>query len=312
MANATVQSFGQNNGAGMTDALFLKVFGGEVMSAFETANVTAGRSMVKQISSGKSAQFPATWKVGASYHTPGAEIVGQKSNVSERIITVDDMLISDVFIADIDEAKAHFETRGEYSNQSGIALANTMDRNILQTGLLAARASATVTGGFGGTSLTSTGTLYRTSASDLAAGIYAAVQAFDEKDVPENETKNVFLKPAQYYLLSQSTTILNRDWGGSGSYSDGKVLRIGGAELVKTNQLPTAAVATGPAQYQGDFSKTAALVMTRQAVGTVQLLGLSTRMDYDPRRLGTLIVSKYAVGHGILRPECAVELKTTT
>jgi hypothetical protein len=44
----------------------------------------------------------------------------------------------------------------------------------------------------------------------------------------------------------------------------------------------------------------------------VKLLDLSMRMSYDERRLGTLIVSKYAVGHGVLRPECAVELATTT
>lgn len=48
------------------------------------------------------------------------------------------------------------------------------------------------------------------------------------------------------------------------------------------------------------------------AVGTVKLLDLAQEMAYDIRRQGTLIVSKYAVGHGILRPECAVELKTTT
>lgn len=48
--------------------------------------------------------------------------------------------------------------------------------------------------------------------------------------------------------------------------------------------------------------------MHKSAVGTVKLMDLSTRMDYDPRRLGHQIVSKFAVGHGVLRPEAAVEL----
>jgi len=47
------------------------------------------------------------------------------------------------------------------------------------------------------------------------------------------------------------------------------------------------------------------------AVGTVKLLDLRTEMGYDIRRQGTLLVAKYAVGHGILRPEAAVNLNDT-
>ena len=316
MANATVLSIGQVNGAGATDALFLKVFGGEILTAFEEANVVMDKHTVRQISSGKSAQFPATWKVSASYHTPGAEIVGQTSNLAERVINIDDLLLASVFIANIDEAKSHFQTRSEYAKQMGLALANQWDKNVLQTGVLAARASATVTGANGGTSLTSATTLYRTSATDLAAGLYAAAQAMDEKDIPEGEVRFGFVRPAQYYMLAQSTALINRDWMGAGSYSDGKILRIGGIEIVKTNHLPITdltanQVAAMKNTYNADFSKTAALVMTRQAVGTVKLMDLAQEMAYDIRRQGTLLVAKYAIGHGILRPECAVELKTT-
>ena len=107
MANATTLNIGQVNGAGQTDALFLKVFSGEVLTAFETASVTRERHFVRTISSGKSASFPATWKVTGGYHTPGNEIVGQTSNVNERVITIDDLLVSSVFIPNIDEAKNH-------------------------------------------------------------------------------------------------------------------------------------------------------------------------------------------------------------
>lgn len=314
MANATVLATGQINGAGATDALFLKVFGGEVLTAFEEACVVMDKHTVRQISSGKSAQFPATWKVTAAYHTPGVEIVGQTSNVAERIIAIDDLLVSSVFIANIDEAKSHFETRSTYSMEMGRSLANQWDKNVQQVGVLAARAAATVTGADGGTSLTSSTTLYRTSATDLAAGIFAAVQAMDEKNIPVDEEKNVFVRPAQYYLLAQSTALLNRDWtmGLAGNYAEGKILQIAGCPIRKTNHLPITNIATGVATYQGDFSKVAALIMTKQAVGTVKLLDLAQEMGYDIRRQGTLMVAKYAIGHGILRPECAAELKTTT
>jgi hypothetical protein len=246
--------------------------------------------------------------VTAAYHTPGVEIVGQTSNVNERVITIDDLLVSSVFIPNIDEAKNHFDYRSIYSREAGLSLAYTMDKNVLQVMVLAARASATVTGGNGGSSLIDAN--YKTVATNLAAGIYAGVQAMDEKDVPEGAAKSVFVKPAQYYLLAQSTALINRDWMGAGSYSDGKILRIGGAEIVKTNHLPSTNIASGPSAYQGNFTNTAFVMTTKEAVGTVKLMDLGVESAYDIRRQGTLLVAKYAVGHGILRPECAVEGKT--
>jgi hypothetical protein len=55
MANATPSRSGQVNLAGDVDALFLKVFSGEVLTAFHRDNVFLGKSMVRTISSGKSA-----------------------------------------------------------------------------------------------------------------------------------------------------------------------------------------------------------------------------------------------------------------
>src|SRR5437868_4943910 len=146
MANATPQRIAQVNGAGADDALFLKLFGGEVLTAFDEACVTKDKHVIRPISLGKSAAFPATWKVTAGYHTPGAEVVGQVSNVNERVIAVDNLLLASVFIPLIDEAKNHYEYRSEYSRQCGLALANTWDKNVLQVMALARRGAATVTG----------------------------------------------------------------------------------------------------------------------------------------------------------------------
>lgn len=310
MANAVPSRIGQADGAGDADALFLKVFAGEVLTAFSESTVFIPRHMTRSISSGKSAQFPASWKGGAAYHTPGTELVGTTVAHNERVIVIDDLLVADRFIANIDEAKSHYDVRREYSRDMGRALARVMDNNVAQVGLLAARASATVTGGNGGTAITSANSL--TTAADLRQAIFDAAAALDSKDVPE-EDRFVFLKPAQYYMLVNSgDAALSVDYnpGGNGSIRDGKIYRLAGMEIVKTNHLPQSNVTTGPAAYQGNFSTVSALVMQRMAVGTVKLLDLATEMAWDIRRQGTLMVAKYAVGHGILRPECAVEIKT--
>jgi hypothetical protein len=313
MANATVLNIGQVNGGGATDALFLKVFSGEVLTAFETASVTRDKHFVRTIQSGKSAAFPATWKVTGGYHTPGVEIVGQTSNVNERVINIDDLLISSVFIPNIDEAKNHFDYRSTYSNECGVFLGTNWDKNILQVSVLAARAAATVTGAFGGTALTSATTLYKTSATDIVSGLYAAAQAMDEKDVPAGQKRHAYMRPAQYYLLAQVDSLVDRDFSANnGDKSQARLLSVAGHQLVRTNNVPTTNITTGPTAYQGDFTKTSVIVTTDAAVGTVKLMDLSSEMEYDIRRQGTLIVAKYAMGHGILRPEAAVELRTTT
>jgi hypothetical protein len=306
MANASPSRLGQVNGAGDVDALFLKVFSGEVLTAFHRKNVFLGKSMVRTISNGKSAQFPATGVVTAAYHTPGTEITGSNIPHAERIITIDDLLVASAFIANIDEAKNHYDVRSVYSEETGKVLAETMDKNLAQVGVLAARATATITGGNGGSALTNA--TYDSDSAVLASGLFAAAQVMDEKNVDED--RQVFLRPAQYYLLAQNTTVINQWYGGQGAISDGTVLKVAGLEIVKTNALPNTLVNTGVAAYQGDFSTTVGLVMNKAAIGTVKLLDLATESEYDMRRQGTLIVAKYAVGHGILRPECAVELKT--
>ena len=307
MANATPSRVGQVNQSGDALALFLKVFSGEVLTAFEQANVFLPKTQVRSISSGKSASFPAQHTTSAAYHTVGAEILGTPISAAERVITIDDLLLSSAFIASIDEAMNHYDVRSIYSKEVGLALAYQLDKNLAQVGYNAARSSATITGGNGGSALTNAA--YATDGTVLAGGLFAAAQKLDEKNVGEDD-RNAFFSPAQYYLLAQNTVAINTLYGGQGAYADGTIMRIAGLPIIKTNHLPTTNVTTGATAYQGNFSTSVGLVMQKQAVGTVKLMDLATESDYDIRRQGTLIVAKYAMGHGVLRPECAVELKT--
>jgi hypothetical protein len=307
MANANSSRLGQVNASGSATDLFLKVFSGEVLATFQQNNQFLTKTMMRNIASGKSAQFPATGIATTGYHTPGAEILGDAIKHAERVVTIDDLLVSSVFIANIDEAMNHYDVRSVYSNEVGFQLARTMDNNIAQVGVLAARASSTITGGNGGSSLTNAS--YGSDSAVLAGGLFDAAKTLDQKNVPDAD-RFAYFRPAQYYLLAQNTTVINQWYGGQGSISEGNVLKVGGIEIVKTNSLPSTNITTGVAAYQGNFANTVGLVMQKGAVGTVKLMDLATESAYDIRRQGTLIVAKYAVGHGILRPEAAVELKT--
>lgn len=308
MANATPSYIGQINGADPKDALWLKVFAGEVLTAFEEYNVFLGKTRVRTISSGKSAQFPASGKIATSaYHTPGNEITGQAVRHAEKVITIDDLLISHAFLANIEEAKNHYDVRSVYSTQIGRELAKRMDINIAQCIVLAARQSAIVTGENGGSVLTNAAAA--TDGEVLAALLFEAAQKFDEKDIP-HEDRFFACTPAVYNMLAQTTKVLNKDWGGSGTYSDGKVVKVADITIVKSNHVPSTNVNTGLAKYQGNFSTTVGVAFTPDAAATVKLLDLSMESEYDIRRQGTLMVGKYACGHDWLRPDCAVEIRT--
>lgn len=306
MTDANVTHIGQANGAGALDALYLKIFGGEIITSFNTAVVMQDKQTVRQIAHGKSAAFPATGKITAGYHTPGTELLGSQSmKFNERVITIDDMLVAHEFIANIEEAKNHYDVRAPITEQLGQALAQAYDKNCFQVGTLAARAAATITGQQGGSVITSANA--RTDAAALSAAMFASAQKLDEKDVPSMD-RWAFMLPAQYYLGASSTNLINKDWGGAGSIAQGTFESLAGITVVKSNNVPQADVASGPAAYQGDFTDTAFIVLQKGAIGTVKLLDLAMETEYQVSRQGTLMVAKFAVGHGVLRPHCAVEV----
>lgn len=86
MSNATVSRIGQVNGANATDALFLKLFAGEVITQFEEKNIMMGLHQVRTINNGKSASFPVMGTASAAYHAVGEEILGGSVKHAEKII----------------------------------------------------------------------------------------------------------------------------------------------------------------------------------------------------------------------------------
>lgn len=314
MANATPSRLGQINAAGDVQALFLKVFSGEVLTAFDRVSAFRPRHTVRVIGSGKSAQFPATGLAQAAYHTPGTEILGQTIRAGERIITIDDLLVAPAFISNIDEAMNHYDVRSIYSNEIGQALARTYDQNVARVGILNARGSSILDDISGGATPVDAGFL--TDGTKLWQGIFNAGITLDTKDIPQ-DGRSAFLRPVQYALVVMSEKPINRDINiehTNGSIQKGNVNEINSVELVKTNNLVSSndtANTDLPAGRRADYSNVAGLVQHRSAVGTVQLQDVTSESAYDIRRQGTLMVGKYLVGHGSLRPEAGVVLQTS-
>ena len=308
MTNSVVSRLGQVNTAGADDALFLKQFGGEILTEFEEATAFKTRHFVRQIKNGKSAQFPLIGTVTSSMHTPGNFIDGQQVPHNEMVISVDGLLVAPVFLAKIDELMNHYDVRGPYATEMGRELAQQYDKNVARTAIKAARATNVLTGRPGG-SVVSSATML-TDGAELGKAFFASAQIFDEKKVGTSD-RNGFFRPAQYYLIAQQKDLINKDYNGAGSIASGRIETVAGIDLVKTNNVPSTNVTTGLTKYQGNYAKTAGIIMNRFAVGTVQLMDIAMESEWEIRRQGTFLVAKMAVGSGILRPECAIEIANT-
>jgi hypothetical protein len=105
------------------DELFLKKFSGEILQTFEESNIFKPLHTIRTIENGKSAQFPVTGIATANYHTPGENIADNGNSYisdiakTERVITIDQMLVASTFLANIDDVKNHYDIRSVYANE---------------------------------------------------------------------------------------------------------------------------------------------------------------------------------------------------
>lgn len=303
---------GQANLSGDVAALFRDQFIPELLTAFDAKRVMKNYVRSKTIDKGKSATFPVLGNTSAKYVTVGDSLLGNQSIAHNEItINVDPFLVSDILIHELDVKMQQYDDRAEIVTEMARALANTEDKQLLQVGILAARASGTVQGRDGG-SVIKAGVNAKNDAATLAAAIYTSGVELDEKDVPEDD-RYAFVKPLQYAMLAQYENIANR-FIGTGSYSEGTTGKLNNIQIIKTNHLPSTNIAQDPEAtnpnnvYYGDFTNTAALVMNRQAIGTVSRQGLIVEPKWILERLSHLLTARILQGHGILRPECAVEI----
>ncbi|MEE8385643.1 MAG: phage capsid protein [Dehalococcoidia bacterium] len=313
MATAVVSGFLDINNLGSAfDDLALKIYGGMVLGAYNQKQTTDGRHVQRSISSGKSAQFPATGLATAAFHTRGTEVDFQQVNSAEHVIVIQDRLLSAIFIDKLDEAKSHFDIRREYAKQQGEALANQADLRVLMAFVAASRESTPIVTGLpGGDRIT--GATIGTDASVLKAGIYDAAEDLDEHNVPD-DGRYLWLAPAQFYLLLQDGEFLDRDFGGDGNRTGAVMTRAAAFEIIKTNNLPdTDEQSDGdfPTNLQLDYQATVAVAGHSSAVGSVTLMSLEFEQEYDASRQGTELIAGYAKGFDFLRPEAAVELATS-
>ena len=284
MANALTTGFGRVNSSASTPLAlstaydtkyqtYLKLFSGELFKGFQHNAIARDLVMRRTLKNGKSMQFIYTGRMSAEYHTPGTPILGQENAlpVAEKMIQMDDLLISSAFVYELDETLAHYELRGEISKKIGYALAERYDRNIFRAITRGARQASPV--GLtssrrepgGGTVQVGSGSGAAADALDagkLIDAFYDAAAMLDEKGV-SGSGRVAVISPRQYYSLLQSagtvSGLINRDVQGTALQSGQGIVEIAGIKIYKSMNIPfqgkfgTGSASAAGAYKGGDF-----------------------------------------------------------
>lgn len=312
---------GKNLSAGERDALFMKVFSGEVLTAFARNTVMMSRHQVRTIDHGKSASFAVMGRTRAKYLAPGNSLDDQRKKFehTEKVIAIDGLLTADCLITDIDDAMNHYDVRVEYSRQLGEALAQSADCAIINELANMAAKDATVKenipdNGTGDDKVKGTGKAFEFATglelsqsaeygNKIIEGLLAARAAFTKNYVPMGD-RYCLLTPEGYSALIKALMPDSANYQALFDPNSGKLQTICGFEVIEVPHLLNEGV---DGKHTLSEKYTAAglqgIVFHRSAVGTVKLKDLAMERARRAEYQADQIIAKYAMGHGGLRPE---------
>lgn len=322
LGTAGISNPGQKLSAGDRDALFMKVFSGEVLTAFARNTVMMSRHQVRTIDHGKSASFAVMGRTRAKYLAPGNSLDDQRKKFehSEKVIAIDGLLTADCLITDIDDAMNHYDVRVEYSRQLGEALAQSADCAIInELANMAAKDAAEAeenipdngvdaekVQGTGKAFEFETGLVISQSAdygNKIIEGLLAARAAFTKNYVPMGD-RYCLLTPEGYSALIKALMPDSANYQALFDPNSGKLQTICGFEVIEVPHLLNDGV-DGKHMLNTKFTdaKLQGIVFHRSAVGTVKLKDLAMERARRAEYQADQIIAKYAMGHGGLRPE---------
>lgn len=331
MTDVSPNRYLQDKGAGDAAALALKVFSGAVLEAFTSATKfwdnTGNVISRKVLTSGKSAQWPIMGvDPTAEDHTPGTFMSGGSIQSTERVVVVDDYLVSYVDVSYADINLAHWDVLAPYAKKLGRALATKMDTRLAYTAMNGSRAAAVSSIHSGGNEVrrlvadadsvddvfanTSTGAgLFRDDVATLA-------RMMDEDAVPE-AGRYLFITPYARMLLRHETDVFNRDYNPdatAGNLNERIIGTMEGFSLIISNNMPSTDVTTGPTAYQGRYDgvngpQPLGLALCGAAegsagVGLVQSDGPTSHIEKDERRNTYFLKSQVMCGADYIAPWC--------
>jgi hypothetical protein len=331
--------------AGAASKMWLPIWSGEVIHAYDEYNSFEPLVMSKTITSGREMQFPVTGTVDLnSSWDAGEELVGNTNATSGTFkVALDNRPMAAHFeIDNIDLMITQWEFRSELARQAGMTLANTRDKQIYAYLVRASaepalthdpRSGLSLHNGFIAATYDNLG-LSTATTTDRTAAALAYLQDLEdfvvhlqENNIPTEGVYSVVSPRAFQDIRALGVARAAADavngqpmFGGvaqagglgapftQGMNSLSDSLEYMGVTIIKSNHILSANdPAIGESKYSLKFAdaEIKAVTWQKSAVAALKLQGLKVDTVDDIRRNTVFTVASMMAGTGVLRPECA-------
>ena len=325
--------------------LWLPLWSGEVINAYDQFNIFENLISSKSLSGGFSYEFPVTGLVSlnASWDA-GEELVGGDSSSTTFKINLDKRPMAAHFETDnVDLLITQWDYRSELARQAGLTLASTRDKQIVSA-LIAASVAAPLTSDPRGLGVSNfpAPAVVNTTAGAIGVSVSSCSETVALSILQKIENYLVFMQENDYPVqnvmcavppkvfqviralgiprlmtnnvnLSQGVIVGPDMTSGMNMLTDS--LDYMGVKIVKTNHIPRNTITVGQAKYNLTCGTVDifGIIFQKEAVAGLSLMGMKVDSIQDIRRNTQFTVASMLKGTGILRPElCQILIGLTT
>ena len=341
-----------SGGAAGANKLWLPLWSGEVINAYDEYNVFENLITNKTLTGGFSYEFPVTGTVALKPSwSAGEELGGGDASSTTFKVNLDPRPMAAHFETDnVDLLVTQWDYRSELARQSGLTLANTRDKQIISA-LIAASVVAPLTSdprglgvsNFPAPAVVATGTqaigvevsgCTETIALSILQNIENYLVFMQENNFP---VENVYCAvPPKVFQVIRALGIPRATnaftnvpmFTASDDYGAGAPISVGmnkladtldymGVKIIKTNHIPRAdltGASIGAAKYNlvCNSVNIFGIIFQPEAVAGLSLMGMKVDTVQDVRRNTQFTVASMLKGTGVLRPELCQILVGTT
>jgi len=330
---------GPSGGVAGANKLWLPLWSGEVIHAYDQYNIFENIITNKSLTGGFSWEFPVTGTVtlNAAWEA-GQELVGGDSSSTTFKVNLDKRPMAAHFECDnVDSLVTQWDYRSELARQAGQTLANNRDKQIAVSILAACAVDPLNSDPRGSLNFPAPVEVSDNAASAVDEGaalkILKAIEDYfvfmQENDYPTNNvycvvTPKVF-QTIRGLGITRATNetnafVKNPVFGGVAEAGNlGSPLTMGmnnlndsleymGCRIIKSNHLPLtdlSSAAIGAAKYNlvCNTIKLHGMIFQPEAIAGLSLMGMKVDTVQDVRRNTQFTVASMLKGTGILRPE---------
>ena len=343
---------GPSGGVAGANKLWLPLWSGEVINAYDEYNIFENLVTTKTLSGGFSYEFPVTGTVAlnASWDA-GEELLGGDSSSTTFKVNLDKRPMAAHFETDnVDLLVTQWDYRSELARQAGLTLANTRDKQIISA-LIAAGCVAPLASDPRGFAIANMPApkVVSTATSAIGVAVSACTDTVGLEILQQIENYLVFMQEQNYPVQTVYCAVPPKvfqviramgvprandkfankplftagdDYGGAGaSIAVGMnmltdSLDYMGVKIIKTNHIPRTDLTVGQAKYNLTVATGGVdifgIIFQPEAVAGLSLMGMKVDTVQDVRRNTQFTVASMLKGTGVIRPELCQLLVGTT